>query len=115
MVLDLLNANKLLSELEDGRQVVDLDSNKRVVITKSDGSSLYITRDIAAALDRFQNFRLNSPATKFIKNKMARFCIFQTQKVHKFFLLDKTPTQHFDTFLKLELKIIKFVGLSYTR
>ena len=65
MVLDLLNANKLLSELEDGRQVVDLDSNKRVVITKSDGSSLYITRDIAAALDRFQNFRLNSPATEF--------------------------------------------------
>ena len=72
MVLELLTSKGLLSSLEDGRQVVDLDSDKRkvaksdkklvnsdkrVVITKSDGSSLYITRDIAAALDRFQTFR----------------------------------------------------------
>ena len=96
MVLDLLNANKLLSELEDGRQVVDLDSNKRVVITKSDGSSLYITRDIAAALDRFQNFRLNSPATEFWTfSNPKRFT-------------------NFDISLKLQLKIKKFVGRSYT-
>ena len=47
----------MLSTLEDSRQVIDLDSKRRVVVTKSDGSSLYITRDIAAALHRLDSFQ----------------------------------------------------------
>lgn len=52
--LNLLNKIGLLKILDDGRRVIDLDdNNRRVAITKSDGSSLYVTRDIAAALDRY--------------------------------------------------------------
>ena len=36
--------------------MIDFSPNQRIVISKSDGSSLYITRDIAAALDRIQKF-----------------------------------------------------------
>ena len=46
-----------MSTLEDGRQVIDFDSKRRVVVTKSDGSSLYISRDIAAALHRLDSFQ----------------------------------------------------------
>ena len=41
--------------VDDGRKVIDLDE-KIVTIVKSDGTSLYITRDIAAALDRREKF-----------------------------------------------------------
>ena len=53
---NLLKSKNLLTTLEDGRQVIDFSPNQRIVISKSDGSSLYITRDIAAALDRIQKF-----------------------------------------------------------
>lgn len=57
-VLNQLTEAGLITLLEDGRQVIDLDSGhkRRVVITKSDGSSLYITRDISAGLDRLKSF-----------------------------------------------------------
>ena len=55
-ILTLLKSKNLLTALEDGRQVIDFNTNQRIVISKSDGSSLYITRDIAAALDRIQKF-----------------------------------------------------------
>ena len=57
-----LHGKGLLTTLEDGREVVELDNRndkcttvqpkRRVVIRKSDGSSLYITRDISAAVHR---------------------------------------------------------------
>ena len=57
-VLNQLTEAGLITLSEDGRQVIDLDSGhkRRVVITKSDGSSLYITRDISAGLDRLKSF-----------------------------------------------------------
>lgn len=55
--LRVLKENKLLTLMEDGRQVIDLDANTRVIVTKSDGSSLYITRDIAAALHRIESMK----------------------------------------------------------
>lgn len=56
--LQKLREAKILSQTEDGRQVVDLDDKRRVVITKSDGSSLYMTRDLAAAVERQQEFQV---------------------------------------------------------
>ena len=56
--LKTLREAGLMATLEDGRDVIDLgvDTNekdrRRVVIRKSDGSSLYITRDIAAIFHR---------------------------------------------------------------
>ena len=62
-VRDVLTSKKLLAKLEDGREVVTVsdhvkghENTEQVVITKSDGSSLYITRDIAAAIDRKKSF-----------------------------------------------------------
>ena len=51
-MLNRLEGAGPLTNLEDGRQVIDLDSKRRVIMTKSDGSSLYITRDISASLHR---------------------------------------------------------------
>ena len=57
-VLNQLTQSGLIKIMEDDRQVIDLDigHKRRVVITKSDGSSLYITRDISAGLDRLKSF-----------------------------------------------------------
>lgn len=51
-VIDLMNEKKILSELPDGKQVAKVD-DRDVSVIKSDGSTLYLTRDIAAAIDRF--------------------------------------------------------------
>ena len=50
----------LLKE-SDGAQIVDLEAYNMppCLILRSDGGTLYPTRDIAAALDRYTNFRFN--------------------------------------------------------
>lgn len=45
---------QLLTRDERNRKVVSLGSEKSVPVIKSDGSTLYIARDIAAAVDRFE-------------------------------------------------------------
>ena len=55
-VIKLLEECELIKDLDDGRRVIDLDDKNRVTVIKSDGSSLYISRDIAAALDRKNKF-----------------------------------------------------------
>ncbi|XP_004529250.1 probable arginine--tRNA ligase, mitochondrial [Ceratitis capitata] len=57
-VLDHLQKCKLLLDESDGRKVVDVDG-KRVPVIKSDGSSLYLTRDIAAILDRYHRYNFD--------------------------------------------------------
>jgi hypothetical protein len=46
----------LLRRADDGRLVVDVSAELAVTVVKSDGSSLYMTRDIAAALDRRRRY-----------------------------------------------------------
>ena len=55
-VLDDMRAKGLLRLAADGRQVVDITDDLAVTVVKSDGSSLYMSRDIAAALDRRQRY-----------------------------------------------------------
>jgi len=55
-IMHELKEHGLLRTLEDGRTVIDLDDKHRVTLIKSDGSSLYITRDIAAAVHRREEF-----------------------------------------------------------
>eukprot|EP00094_Tigriopus_californicus_P012243 TCALIF_11833-PA protein Name:"Similar to RARS2 Probable arginine--tRNA ligase, mitochondrial (Homo sapiens)" AED:0.03 eAED:0.03 QI:0/-1/0/1/-1/1/1/0/586 len=59
-VLDLMRTRNLLAD-RDGKQVIPMTIGKNqlerdVTILKTDGSSLYITRDIAAAIDRAQKY-----------------------------------------------------------
>lgn len=59
-VLDELRTRRLLKTTEKGTGVVDLsgtgDMSSYATLVRSDGTSLYITRDVAAALDRKQRF-----------------------------------------------------------
>lgn len=59
-VLTLLEKKKLLVE-SDGAFIVDLKDENRgaVLIKKSDGASLYATRDLAAAIDRKKKYNFN--------------------------------------------------------
>ena len=56
-VIDLMNEKGIMKESR-GAQIVDLEEYNMppALITKSDGSSLYITRDIAAAIYRKENY-----------------------------------------------------------
>lgn len=51
---------QLLSTDDESRKVIRLSEKKSVPILKSDGSTLYITRDIAAAVDRFNEYKFDT-------------------------------------------------------
>lgn len=51
-VLKLLEEFHLLKEEIDGRKIIEI-GDRRVSVVKSDGTTLYLTRDIAAGIDRF--------------------------------------------------------------
>lgn len=53
-VVLLMEKMQLLTIDEQSRKVVSLSNGKSIPVIKSDGSTLYITRDIAAAIDRFE-------------------------------------------------------------
>ena len=57
-VLKMMDEQGMLRVEDDGRTVVDLERSK-VTVKKSDGSSLYISRDIAAALDRAERYNFD--------------------------------------------------------
>ncbi|CAE6465152.1 unnamed protein product [Rhizoctonia solani] len=58
--LDRLKEMGLVSESK-GAQVIDLEKFKlgKAVIQKQDGTSLYLTRDIAAAIERFEKYKFD--------------------------------------------------------
>ena len=57
-VLELMERLGLLKVTEDGRTVVALERSQ-VTVRKSDGAGLYISRDVAAALDRAERFKFD--------------------------------------------------------
>ena len=66
--------NKNLLEISDGAKIVDLEKYNLGVclIKKSDGTTLYTTRDITAAIDRYKKY-------KFVK---MIYEVGQEQKLH---------------------------------
>ena len=54
-VVDLLNKHNLL-KLSEGATIVEFDDIAPALIKRSDGASLYITRDIAGVLDRKKQY-----------------------------------------------------------
>jgi len=57
-VVESLESAGLLED-EKGRKVVEGGDGSLVTIVKSDGSTLYITRDLAAAIDRRERFQID--------------------------------------------------------
>ncbi|XP_055546165.1 probable arginine--tRNA ligase, mitochondrial isoform X2 [Wyeomyia smithii] len=54
-VLALLDKKGVVHSQDDGRKTVQV-GNRTVPIVKSDGTTLYLTRDVAALIDRYKNF-----------------------------------------------------------
>ncbi|XP_069177648.1 probable arginine--tRNA ligase, mitochondrial isoform X2 [Procambarus clarkii] len=55
-VLNQMEQKGLLETLDDGRKVYEVNPKQRVTIVKSDGSSIYLSRDIAGAIDRQEKY-----------------------------------------------------------
>ncbi|GLV35030.1 Arginyl-tRNA synthetase mitochondrial [Carabus blaptoides fortunei] len=57
-VIDMLEKCKVIQADSDGKKVAMIN-DKKVSLIKSDGSMLYLTRDIAAALDRYGKYKFD--------------------------------------------------------
>lgn len=55
-VLDKMHAMDLLQPDDEGKQTYELDDGNRISLLKSDGSTLYLTRDVAAVADRQEKY-----------------------------------------------------------
>ncbi len=68
MIEDLKSKNKI--SLDDGAYVSGLKTDPKILITKSDGSYLYLTTDLATVLDRLDNFEFDK--TLYIVDKRQK-------------------------------------------
>lgn len=57
--LDKLREMNLLRTENDGKQTFELDDARRIPLLKSDGSTLYLTRDVAAVADRYETYKFD--------------------------------------------------------
>lgn len=57
-LLDKMISLRVLEKQSDGRMSVNIN-DRNVPLVKSDGSSLYLTRDIAAAIDRYEKYKFD--------------------------------------------------------
>lgn len=78
-MVTLMEEMQLLIKDEQNRKVVNLYNGKRIPVIKSDGSTLYIARDIAAAVDRFE------------KNNFD----------YMYYVVDNTQADHFSNLLEI--------------
>ncbi|XP_066280161.1 probable arginine--tRNA ligase, mitochondrial [Branchiostoma lanceolatum] len=82
-VISQLQEAGLLQTTERGTGVVDLSEDNSMsfytTVTRSDGTSLYITRDIAAAVDRYERYRFDKMYYVVDKSQEDHFCqLFKT-------------------------------------
>ncbi len=68
MIEDLKSKNKI--SLDDGAYVSGLKTDPKILITKSDGSYLYLTTDLATVLDRLDSFEFDK--TLYIVDKRQK-------------------------------------------
>ncbi|XP_074038000.1 arginyl-tRNA synthetase, mitochondrial isoform X2 [Leptinotarsa decemlineata] len=57
-IIEVLRKKNIIHKDKDGKEVALID-DKEVSVIKSDGSTLYLTRDIAAAIDRFKKYNFD--------------------------------------------------------
>jgi len=71
-VIDVLNSKNLL-KIDDGATIIDLgDDIPPALIKRSDGATLYMTRDLAALLYRYETYNMNK----------ALYLVGNEQKLH---------------------------------
>lgn len=89
-ILDLLKEKNLLIEDSDGRKMVSV-GDRRVTMVKSDSSTLYLTRDIAAFIERNKKYEMDKIFYIVDKSQSDHFKAitsivndlgFDSQKVH---------------------------------
>ena len=68
MLEDLKSKNKI--SFDDGAYISSLKTDPKILITKSDGSYLYLTTDLATVLDRLENFEFDK--TLYIVDKRQK-------------------------------------------
>ena len=68
MIEDLKSKNKI--SLDDGAYVSSLKTDPKILVTKSDGSYLYLTTDLATVLDRLDSFEFDK--TLYIVDKRQK-------------------------------------------
>ncbi|XP_035720392.1 probable arginine--tRNA ligase, mitochondrial [Vespa mandarinia] len=71
-IISLMENMNLLSYDEENRRVIHLNSEKVIPIIKSDGTSLYLTRDVGAAIDRYKKYKFD----------LMYYVVDQTQSKH---------------------------------
>ncbi|XP_055921104.1 probable arginine--tRNA ligase, mitochondrial [Eupeodes corollae] len=86
-VVKLLEDRNLIHDETDGRKIVKV-RQRRVPVIKSDGSTLYLVRDIAALLDRFERFKF--------------------EKI--LYVVDNAQTDHFDALLRVTSEVDENIG-----
>ncbi|CAJ0964463.1 unnamed protein product [Ranitomeya imitator] len=85
-VLNLLRSKNVLTMTKEGTGVVELtehgDLSAYSTVMRSDGSSLYITRDIAAAIDRMEKYNFDEMVYVTDKSQQTHFQnLFQILKM----------------------------------
>uniref|UniRef100_A0A8C0G326 Probable arginine--tRNA ligase, mitochondrial n=1 Tax=Chelonoidis abingdonii TaxID=106734 RepID=A0A8C0G326_CHEAB len=85
-VLKMLDAKGLLQKTIKGTRVVDLSEKRDLslssTVMRSDGTSLYITRDLAAAIDRMQKYNCDTMIYVTDKSQHTHFeQLFQILKL----------------------------------
>ena len=88
-VIEILERKNLLKDGDGGSKIVDLENLGVALIQKSDGTSLYTTRDLAAAIDRHKKY-------DFYKN---------------YYVTDVAQRLHFDQVFK----ILDLMGYDYAK
>ncbi|XP_019617110.1 PREDICTED: probable arginine--tRNA ligase, mitochondrial [Branchiostoma belcheri] len=82
-VISQLQQAGLLQTTQRGTGVVDLSEDNSMsfysTVTRSDGTSLYITRDIVAAIDRYERYKFDKMYYVVDKSQEDHFCqLFKT-------------------------------------
>lgn len=58
-ILERMKADNLLITVSDGRQCVETQDDRLVPLVKSDGTTLYLTRDVAAIVERQKKYNFD--------------------------------------------------------
>ena len=90
MIEGLLESKKI--SIDNGAYISNFDSEPKILITKSDGSYLYLTTDLATVLNRIKKFKFNK--TLYIVDKRQKLHFEQLFASVEFFEFSKKEYEH---------------------